>query len=418
MQNEKQSLFFILHSAFCILHWRRGFMRFALLGDHPDGVAMACALAESGRHRVLAYTAALGEEVLRRWGGEVRRVSDVEEVLADPAVEAVIVAGSPSVRPAQLRRALQSERHVLCVHPADQTPEIAYEAAMIRNDTGCVLLPILPEITHPALHRLAEFVRRKDDSSSPLGLFRLLEMERGAADEVLDGIRIAGQKPSFPGWDILRTVGGEIQEVSAFAEREELREGEPVLVAGRFERGGVFQVTLLPEEKEPSWRLLVVGSDGRAELLFPLGWNGPACLDWRDADGESREEYWERWDPWPALMEAFEQAIEKTAATVRRQRPSWQDALRALELDDAARRSVERRRSSVLEYPEATEEVGFKGTMTLVGCSMLWIVLLFVIVAHWWENAWPILRWLIVLFLVVFLGLQLLRYFLPRQREK
>jgi predicted dehydrogenase len=411
MQNEKQSLFFILHSAFCILHWRRGFMRFALLGDHPDGVAMACALAESGRHRVLAYTAALGEEVLRRWGGEVRRVSDVEEVLADPAVEAVIVAGSPSVRPAQLRRALQSERHVLCVHPADQTPEIAYEAAMIRNDTGCVLLPILPEITHPALHRLAEFVRRKDDSSSPLGRFRLLEMERGATDEVLDGIRIAGQKPSFPGWDILRTVGGEIQEVSAFAEREELREGEPVLVAGRFERGGVFQVTLLSREKDPSWRLTAIGSGGRAELLFPLGWNGPACLDWRDTDGEPKEEYWERWDPWPVLIETFEQAVRGNEL-----RPlfSWQDALRALELDDAARRSVERRRSSVLEYPEATEEVGFKGTMTLVGCSLVWAILLLLILSVWW----PQLGFLIVPLLLVFLGLQLLRYFLPRQREK
>src|SRR6516165_6386115 len=186
-------------------------MRFALLGDHPDGVVMACALAQSGRHRVVVCTAALDKDVLRRCGGEVQRVSDLEEVLADPAVEAVIVAGHPSVRPAQLRRALQSERHVLCVHPPDQTPEIAYEATMIRNDTGCVLFPLLPEATHPAFHRLAEFVRRKDGDASPIGRFRLLEMERGVADEVLDGVWIAGQKPSFPGWDILRTVGGEIQ---------------------------------------------------------------------------------------------------------------------------------------------------------------------------------------------------------------
>ena len=81
-------------------------MRFALLGNHPDGVAMACALVESGRHRLAAYTAALDESLLRRLGGEARRVSDPEEVLADPAVEAVIVAGAPSQRPAQLRRAL------------------------------------------------------------------------------------------------------------------------------------------------------------------------------------------------------------------------------------------------------------------------------------------------------------------------
>ncbi|HEY7154654.1 MAG TPA: Gfo/Idh/MocA family oxidoreductase [Gemmataceae bacterium] len=375
-------------------------MRFALLGDHPDGVEMARALAESGRHRVIACTAPFGE---------VRRVSDLEEVLADPAVEAVIVAGHPGVRPAQLRRALQSERHVLCVHPPDQTPEIAYEAAMIRNDTGCVLLPLLPEATHPAVRRLAEFVHHKDGAASPMGVFRLLKMERGVAEEVLDGIWIAGQKPSFPGWDILRIVGGEVQEVSAFAESEELREGEPVLIAGRFEEGGLFHVTLLPREKQPSWRLTAIGSAGRVELLFPLGWHGPAYLDWRDADGETHEEYWQSWDPWPALIETFEQSVEKSA-----DRPllSWQDSLRALELDDAARRSVARRRSSLLEYPEATEEVGFKGTMTLVGCSLVWGVVLLLILSVWW----PKLGFLIAPLIVVFLSLQLLRYFVPRQR--
>ncbi|HEY7315772.1 MAG TPA: Gfo/Idh/MocA family oxidoreductase [Gemmataceae bacterium] len=387
-------------------------MRFALLGDHPDGIEMACALAASGRHPIIACTTPLTEDVLSRLGGAAQRVRDVEEVLADPAVEAVLVAGSPGVRPAQLRRALQSERHVLCVHPPDQTPEIAYEAAMIRNDTGCVLLPLLPEATHPAVRRLAEFVRRKDGNASPIGAFRLLEMERGVKDEVLDGVWIAGQKPSFPGWDILRIVGGEIQEVSAFAEDEELREGEPMLLAGRFEQGGLFQATLLPHQRRPSWRLTAIGTIGRVELLFPLGWGGPAYLDWRDTDGEPHEEYWERWDPWPALVEMFERVVEPDAASEGQTRLHWQDAIRALELDDAARRSVGRRRSSLLEYPEATEEVGFKGTMTLVGCSLVWGMLLLLILSCWW----PMLGWLIVPLIVVFLGLQFLRYFVVKPR--
>lgn len=399
-------------------------MRFGLLGDHPDGVDMACALAESGRHRLLACTTPLSEDVLRRLGGEVRRVSDVEEVLADPAIEAVIVAGPVGVRAAQLRRALQSERHVLCVHPPDDTPEIAYEAAMIRNDTGCILLPLLPEATHPAIRRLAEFVRHKDGNDSPIGVFRLLAMERSVAGEVLDGVWIAGHKPAFPGWDILRVLGGEIQEVSAFAEAEELREGEPVLVAGRFEQGGLFHVHLLPRERQPNWRLTVIGSGGRVALLFPLGWNGPAILDWRDADGESHEEYWQHWDPWPALIETFEQALQRSLQT--RPSPNWQDAVRALELDDAARRGVEKRRSSVLEYPEATEEVGFKGTMTLVGCGLLWMMILFLILASVLPRnvlmtrflGWPIVGWLFIVPIVVFLSLQLLRYIVPRQREK
>src|SRR6185437_9601044 len=142
------------------------------------------------------------------------------------------------------------------------------------------------EATHPAIRRLSEFVNRKDAGSSPIGVFRLLEVERSVEGEVLDGVWIAGHKPAFPGWDILRCIGGEIQEVSAFAEQEELREGEPVLVTGRFEQGGLFHVSLLPRQPQPSWRLTAIGSVGRVELLFPQGWNGPAILDWRDTDGE------------------------------------------------------------------------------------------------------------------------------------
>ena len=89
--------------------------------------------------------------------------------------------------------------------------------------------------------------------------------------------------------------------------------------------------------------------------------------------------------------------------------PTWQDAIRALELDDAARRSLERRRASLLEYPQASEEVGFKGTMTLVGCGILWGIILLVILSRWV----PWLGWAVGPLLAVFLLLQLLRWVIP-----
>lgn len=51
--------------------------------------------------------------------------------------------------------------------------------------------------------------------------------------------------------------------------------------------------------------------------------------------------------------------------------------------------------------------------MTLVGCSMLWSVLLLLILSRWW----PALGWLIVPLIVAFLGMQLLRYFIPKRPE-
>ena len=421
-------------------------MRFALLGNHPDALALARALVDSGRHEVVGFTSPVPFDVNRRQAvrlGTAERGlrladsalatrpshpqsrSDLEEILADPSIEAIIVAGRLEDRPALLRRALQSERHVLCVHPADQTPEIGYEAGMICKDVRRVLLPLLPEALHPAVRRLAEFTRPIVDSSVQfaIGAFRLLEVERAATGDVLGIPGGAGAKPCFPGWDILRRLGGEIAEVSTFAASEEPDASDPVLIAGRFESGGLFQMTLLPDQPEDRWRLTAVGDCGRAELLFLLGWNGPAQLGWRDAGGEYHEEFWDRWDPWPTVIQAGELRIADCGLRIEEQTANrnpqsavvidWQDEIRALELDDAARRSLEKRRTSPLEYPQDSEEVGFKGTMTLVGCGVLWLVLGLLIASRWV----PVVGWLILPLLAVFLGLQFLRYAVPAQNR-
>jgi predicted dehydrogenase len=405
-------------------------MRFALLGDHPDGLDMARALVASGRHELIAYTGhPASVQSLQRWGLTAKAIRDVEEILADPSVEAAVVASRAADRPAHLRRALQSEHHVLCVHPADQSPESAYEAALIQGDTRRVLLPLLPEALHPAFARLAELIQAEE---GVLGALQILEVERGSADALCREGRATGHKLSIRGWDVLRILGGEVAEVFAFSTGEELAAEEPLLLLGRFERRGLFQETLLPGPEEARWQVVVVGSYGRAELTFPQGWPGPAYLVWRDQRGEVCEERWESWNPWPALVQIFETAVADWAEGERgcvsapslgaltqprspgtRAPLSWQTAVRCLELDDAARRSLERRRLSTLEYPEATEEVGFKGTMTLVGCSLLWVSLLLLILSAW--ISW--LKWTIVPLLVAFLVLQLLRWIVPPSRE-
>jgi hypothetical protein len=359
-------------------------MRFALLGDHPDGLALAQAMVDSGRHQLIAVSGVLDADRLTHLG-QPRRVSDVEEILADPAVEAVIVAGSMSVRELQLRRALQSERDVLCVHPADAKPDLAYEAAMIQADVKRRLAPLLPDALHPAVGRLGELIDR-DGGRSPVGVFRLLTVERHEAGEA-----------AAP-WDVLRRLGGELGEVSAFAEGEALEDGRAVLVAGRFEMGGLFQAALLPGRPSSRWRLTVTGATGEATLTFPQGRGGPAFLDVGGA-----EEAWPAWDPWPAVLEAFESGAL-----------SWQDEVRMLELDDAARRGVEKRRAQAMEYQEANEEVGFKGAMAMSGCALLWGVLLLLIVSVWvpWAG------WVILPLLVGFIALQLLRYVIPAREKR
>src|SRR4051794_34261837 len=102
-------------------------MRFAILGDHPDGWAVARAATAGGGHRGTPYCGPRpAAELPPDWLG-LSVVPDLEEVLADPEVEAVIVAGRPGERLDQLRRVLQSERSAFCVHPVDRKPDGAYE---------------------------------------------------------------------------------------------------------------------------------------------------------------------------------------------------------------------------------------------------------------------------------------------------
>jgi predicted dehydrogenase len=382
-------------------------MRFALLGDHPDGLDFARALLASGRHEVAGYAGpAAGADYLRRWGVSPRVVGDPEELLADPAVEAVVVAGGPEARAAQLRRVLQSERHAACVHPADASPDTAYEAALLRNDVGRALFPLLPESTHPALTRLAGlFAHKPDDGEAPLGTLKLVQAERWSPEGVLLDADREGHKPGLPGWDVLRAVGGDVVEVFAFAASEEVTPELPLLLAGRFARGALFQASLLPAQPETLWRLTAVGAYGRASLSFPDGWPGPARLSWLGPGGEERDETWPAWNPWPALVEAFERAV----GDVGGEDLPWQEEVRCLELDDAARRSVERRRANTLDLQEINEEVGFKGTMTLVGCGLIWGSLALLILS-WWQ---PWLGWLIAPLFGVFLLMQLLRGLVP-----
>jgi predicted dehydrogenase len=380
-------------------------MRFAILGNHPDGLLLAGALIDSGRHALVAYTAEPTPEQRARWG-DARRVGDIEEILADPAVELVVIAGSALNRPEQLRRALQAERHVLCVHPADQTPDVAYEAAMLRADAGVALLPLLTAPLHPGLRRLRELCR----GDGPLGPLVLLEADWEAKGEALVNAGALGQRPSFPCWPALRALGGEVAEVTGFAEKEEVAAGAPVVLAGRFEGGGLFRVTLLPGRADAR-RFRAVCRGGRAELFQPQGDDGPAFLAWAAHGDEETEESWERPDPWPTLVTLFESALPGADAPLAPPPLAWQDEVRCLELDDAARRSVERRRSSTLEYQEASEEVGFKGTMTLVGCGLIQGLIVLLVLAVWLPAA----LWLAVPALLAFLLLQLLRYAVPQE---
>jgi hypothetical protein len=334
-------------------------MQIALLGDHPDGLAMARALVASGRHRLLVVCDASPPE----FAESVRVESDLEEVLADPQVEMVIVAGPINSRSEQLRRAVQSERHVLCVHPCGLKPDPAYEAALIREDTKKALLPLLPFGLHPALDRFRELAND----------FRLLSLEA----------RTTSSESTGPNWEVLRRIGGEIAEVDGFSAEEELNFAMPLLIQGRYEKTGLFQISMLPGGLENRFEFTATGTGGEVRLAGK-SWSGPVTLH-----SATDAETYPAWDGWTVLVSIVEAAC---ADPTQPSRVNWQDELHALELDDALKRSVEKRKAHSLEYRQVSEEIGSKGTMTLIGCGMIWLILLIFGISIWA----PRIRWLIV----------------------
>jgi hypothetical protein len=204
-----------------------------------------------------------------------------------------------------------------------------------------------------------------------------------------------------------------------------LTPGKPIAMTGRFTSGLLFQASFLANQAEARLRLSLVSAVGRASLEFARGWPGPARLTWLDEAGAERSDSWDSENPWVAMLERFEHALLNTqikkpdvgqAATecLTRTPPvlGWEDELRALELDDAARRSIEKGRSSLLDLQETTEEATFKGTMTLVGCSMIWLAVIALILSFWI----PWLAWGILPIFGAFLFLQSLRWILPEKK--
>jgi hypothetical protein len=214
-------------------------------------------------------------------------------------------------------------------------------------------------------------------------------------------------------WDVLRPLGGEVREVSALAAggAELLGPADALTLTGKFESGALFQLLFTPGDV-PTAKLVVRGEKGRAELLQPAGPFGPAELRWTGAGGEQKEA-WPAWDPWPALAAAVDEAL-KPGARSAGAAATWADALRGMEIFEAVRASVRRRRLIALSYETATEEANFKSTMTAAGC----LLLLALMVLFFTAPFVPGLKYVFLPLLLLFLGLQLFRWIIPAPPDR
>jgi predicted dehydrogenase len=362
-------------------------MDFGLIGDHPAGLALARALGQRPGFVLAAYAGPAA-------GLNCTRLNDVESLLALRSLELVIVAEELAYRADTLRRTLQSDKHAICIHPLDLLPDLTYEAAMIQQETRKLLLPMLPQLLAPAVLELKRVL-----TSGQLGSLQLIEWQQTFVPHVAAGLRPAA-KPEAEAWEahplvslwaVLRLLGGEIRDVTGIGtEPEVLRPDEPLTVTGHFETGGLLRVLLTPGSSNSEPRLLVQGANGEAVRTL-------------------------------AEQDAGSALAEELARQLAGERPrmTWLDATRCLELHEAVRSSARRRRTVPMNYEEFTEASSFRGVMTAWGCGVLVLVVIALIsLLAFKVPLKPAFLYVLLPLLVLFLGLQVLRWIVPREEGK
>lgn len=117
----------------------------------------------------------------------------VEQVLADPAVDAVVIASSTNTHASLLKAASKAGKAVFCEKPIDLSLDVAAEAASVATKAG---VPVM-----------VDFCRRFDPQYVAL-------REAVASGEIgaVELVQMSSRGPSLPPIDYLRVSGGQMRD--------------------------------------------------------------------------------------------------------------------------------------------------------------------------------------------------------------
>ncbi len=202
-------------------------------------------------------------------------VEDFDAVLADPTVDAVVLATPHSQHGDQVRRAAAARKHVFCEKPFTLTAADARGAVDTARKAGIVLAVGFNRRFHPSM---AELRRRVRDGA--LGVIEtcISEHTAGAGASIQPGYWRADPSETPAGAmtgigihtvDTMVHLFGPIAEVHCVTARRaapHVDDTTTVLVKFKDGMSGIFFGSLTTV---PNYRLAVYGSKGFAEILKP-----------------------------------------------------------------------------------------------------------------------------------------------------
>jgi hypothetical protein len=383
-------------------------MKFALLGCDEDVLQLADAALERGDVITSTWDVPVEfEEDLQAIAPRAIRLSSWQEVLNGELADAVIVGrgADDDQRADQLRVLVQAAMPMIVVHPFHESMLVYYELDMIRQETGCILVPYVPALSHPAVTMLAAMAGALADA--PLGRLEQIVLERTMAERSRRSV--LGQFARDA--EIIRLLAGEMTKVAAMTPLTEKADYATLGIQMSGPGGVLVRWSVGPVEDMPGGALSLIGSRGKATLGMPEG-DDAWMLETR-VGGQTTSQVLEAPNTAASTLEQFDQA--RGGAEVR---PNWIDAARDLELADAIDRSVRKGRTVDLYYEEHTEQGTFKGMMAATGCGLLLFTLvLFVLITALTgfvrvPKFWPIV---LLAVLAIFLLLQFLKLVYPSE---
>lgn len=361
-------------------------MQFVVIGWDDLAEDFVLAALNAG-WRCLAVTDIAAREPLAEIPGAAR-FDSLEAAASTQGADLLVVAGEIGGRADLVRSLLRLLPVDLVVSvPLADSADLYYELALVRNESRLRLLPLMPELGHPALERIRSLV--SDPSAGPIRWIEWilpLDASREGALRFADG------------WSWLRAFEGEIVSLSATGSAEISSDAAEIVASLRFENEGAGRLGTIrwiaDPEVEPLFR--VETAKLRLECRLSEGFAGPATLRIAGTSGERSETiapppFGER------MIGLWEKLSPEDAGP-------WTQATRQVELADAVERSLERERAVSLHYDEFTEAASFKSIMTTTGCGLLWFMLLVVILA---AVGVPFVIYLVLPLLLAFLGMQL-----------
>lgn len=329
--------------------------RILIQGAGRELLSMLDLVAESPNFEVIGWTdcGAIADQLAQRFP-HARDLagSGPPEMHEDCA--ALVGYGEDSARhEVQLRELARDGIPLILIQPPCEAI-FAMELDMIQRDTGAPLIPVYKESLHPAVHWLAEAMR----TQPALREIEQISIERTASDRSDQQVLRWLAKDAL----LFRQLMGDFQQVGGMQSSDDAGLSNlSVHLKGRIDAIGRWSIG--PAVDAPGAVLSIVSNACRLSITMPE--QGP----WRFHSSVEM-------DPPPLEFDADAAIQREILAGLRGETttPSWEDALRSMDLADVASESVRRRKTLPIRNERLTEEDTFKGMMAAGGCLIMLVL--------------------------------------------